>query len=53
MNYKVHDSKRGKVFATLEEANAYRNEIIHKTGYVYAISETKAAVTYVYNLESK
>lgn len=53
MNYKVLDSKRGKVFATLAEANAYRNEVISKTGYVYAISETKSAVTHIYELENK
>ena len=32
MHYLVHDhTKTGKVFATLEEANAYRNFLIQKT----------------------
>lgn len=48
MNYKVHDSKRGKVFATLKEANAYANEILRKTGYVLLVTETKANVTHEY-----
>ena len=50
MNYKVHDSKRGKVFETLEEASAYRNEIIQKTRIVVCITETKAKVTHRYEL---
>lgn len=48
MNYKVHDSKRGKVFATLKEANAYANEMIRKTGAVFLVTETKAKVTHEY-----
>lgn len=48
MNYKVHDSKRGKVFATLEEANGYANDVARKTGYVLLVTETKAKVTHTY-----
>jgi hypothetical protein len=50
MHYLVHDhTKRGKVFATLEEANAYRNFLIQTTKIVYAITETKRQVTHIYN----
>lgn len=51
MNYLVHDhTKRGKVFATLEEANAYRNDLITQTRYVYLITETKRKVTHIYHV---
>lgn len=51
MNYLVHDhTKRGKVFATLEEANAYRNFLIQATRIVYTITETKRQVTHIYTL---
>lgn len=50
MHYLVHDNtKRGKVFATLEEANAYRNFLIQKTKIVCAITETKRQATHIYN----
>lgn len=50
MNYLVHDhTKRGKVFATLEEANAYRSDLIAATGRVYLITETKRQVTHIYH----
>ena len=50
MNYLVHDhTKRGEVFATLAEANAYRGDIINQTGRVYLITETKRKVTHIYN----
>ena len=54
MNYVVQDhTKRGKVFATLDEANAYRNECIQKTGYVYCITETNRKVTHIYKIEEE
>ena len=54
MNYHVDDhTKRGKVFETLEEANAYANEIMRKTGIVYMVHETEKEVTHTYNLDSK
>ena len=50
MHYLVHDhTKRGKVFATLEEANAYRNFLIQTLKIVYAISETKRQITHIFN----
>lgn len=49
VNYLVHDhTKRGKVFATLQEANAYRSDIIQQCGRVYAITETKRQATHIY-----
>ena len=49
MNYLVNDhTKRGKVFATLQEASAYRGDVIQQTGRVYAITETKRQVTHIY-----
>jgi hypothetical protein len=51
MNYLVHDyTKRGKVFATIEEANAYANEMLKRSGYVFAVTETKRNVTHVYEI---
>ena len=53
MNYLVHDfSKYGKVFATLQEANAYCNECMRKTGYVFLVTETNRKVTHVFNMEA-
>ena len=53
MNYLVHDfSKHGKVFATLQEANAYCNDCMRQTGYVFLVTETSREVTYVYNMDS-
>ena len=48
MNYKVHDTKRGKVFETLKEAQAYANEIEDRTHVIVAITETRAKVTHIY-----
>ena len=51
MNYLVHDNtKRGKVFATLQEASAYRSDVIKVTGRVYLITETKRQVTHIYKI---
>ena len=47
MNYLVH-YKRGLVFATLEEASAFCDEVMRKTGYVLCITETKRKVTHIY-----
>ena len=53
MNYLVHDfSKHGKVFATLQEANAYCNECMRNTGYVFLVTETNRKVTHAYNMDS-
>ena len=53
MNYLVHDfSKHGKVFATLQEANAYRNDCMRQTGYVFLVTETSRKVTHVYDMDS-
>lgn len=47
MHYKVHDhTKRGKVFATLEEAITYADYIMRETGYCFAVTETKAKATH-------
>lgn len=48
MNYKVHDSKRGKCFASLAEANAYCNLILRETGIVLTVTETRGKVTHTY-----
>lgn len=51
MNYLVHDhTKLGKVFATLEEANRYRSDLINQTGRVYLITETERQVTHIYRV---
>lgn len=49
MNYLVSDyTKKGKVFATFEEARGYANEIFMRTGYVLCVTKTKRKVTHVY-----
>ena len=54
MNYLVHDfSKHGKVFATLQEANAYRNDCMRQTGYVFLVTETSRKITHTFNIDSK
>ena len=52
-NYKVHSGGRGKVFATLEEATAYANEILRVHRELVAVTETRAAVTHIYRLSAK
>ena len=53
MNYLVHDfSKNGKVFATLQEANAYCNECMRNAGYVFLVTETSRKVTHTFNMEA-
>lgn len=50
MNYLVHDhSRRGKVFATMAEANAYANDIIRNSGVVCLVTETRRKVTHIYD----
>lgn len=44
---KDHTTK-GKVFATLAEASAYREELIRTTRRVYTIVETKRKPTHIY-----
>ena len=52
MNYLVHDNtRRGKVFATLAEANSYCNDIIRTAKTVYTITETKRQITHIYKTE--
>lgn len=48
MAYKVHDGKRGHIFATLEEAARYADAIRKNSGYIVAVTETKAKATHVY-----
>lgn len=53
MNYLVHDfSKHGKVFATLQEANAYCNDCMGRARCVFLVTETSRKVTHVFNMES-
>ena len=52
-NYKVHSGGNGKVFATLEEATAYANEILRVHRELVAVTETRAAVTHIYRLSAK
>lgn len=49
MNYLVQDSKRGKVFATLEEAAGYAAEIRKATGEFVAVTETRRKVTHTFH----
>lgn len=49
MNYLVHDSKRGKVFATLDEASRYAEEHRKATGEIIAVTKTTRKVTHKYN----
>ena len=53
MHYLVHDfSKHGKVFATLQEANAYCNQCMRNAGYVFLVTETSRKTTHVFNMDS-
>ena len=53
MHYLVHDfSKHGKVFATLQEANAYCNYCMGQTRYVFLVTETSRKTTHVYEIDS-
>ena len=46
--FTVMDSKRGKTFATLDEANAYEREHRKRTGEFVAVVEGTKAVTHTY-----
>ena len=41
------------VFATEEEANAYRNEVMRRTRHVLGVFATKKKVTHTYGLQKK
>ena len=51
--YTVWDSKTGKTFATSDEAIAYANERLRKTGEILAITQTNRKATHKYGKESK
>ena len=52
MNYCAADfTKRGKVFATLEEAAAYSAELLRRSGCLFTVTETKRKVTHTYNIK--
>ena len=46
--YTVWDTKRGKTFATSDEAIAYANERRQRTGEIFAVTQTRKAVTHTY-----
>ena len=46
--YTVCDTKRGKTFATSDEAIAYANERGQRTGEIFAVTQTRKAVTHTY-----
>ena len=46
--YTVMDSKRGKTFATLDEANAYEREHRKRTGEFVAVVAGTKSVTHTY-----
>lgn len=48
MSYKVHDGKRGHIFATLDEASRYAADLFHYKNEVVAVTETKAKPTHIY-----
>jgi hypothetical protein len=41
------------IFATEEEANAYRNEVMRRTRHVLGVFATKRKVTHTYKLMKK
>lgn len=48
-NYLVEYGRRRFIFATLEEANGFCNEVMRKTGYVLAVTNTDRSVTHTWN----
>ena len=46
--YTVWGTKRGKTFATSDEAIAYANERRQRTGEIFAVTQTRKAVTHTY-----
>ena len=51
--YTVWDSKTGKTFATSDEAIAYANERMRRTGEILAITQTNRKATHKYGKDSK
>ena len=51
--YTVWDSKTGKTFATSDEAIAYANERLRRTGKIFAITQTNRKATHKYGKDSK
>lgn len=50
--FTVMDSKRGKTFATLEEANAYEREHRKRTGEFVAVVAGTKTVTHTYGVQA-
>lgn len=49
-HYQVDCGRRVLVFATLNEAVAFCNEVANKTGYILNVTETKKKITHEYSL---
>lgn len=45
-HYQVDCGRKNLVFATLEEAVAFCNEVTNKTGYILSITKTDKKVNY-------
>lgn len=50
MNYIVYDTRKGKVFATFEEAKAYCDYLIVSKNLFVAMETTSRKVTHTYSL---
>ncbi len=50
MSFKVHDTKRGHIFATLDEARAYAAQIVQARGVFVAVTENKAKPTHIFKI---
>ena len=50
MAYKVHDTKRGHIFATLKEASAYADYLRRKTRVIVLVTECRAKATHVWEV---
>lgn len=50
--FTVMDSKKGKTFATLEEANAYEREHRKRTGEFVAVVAGTKTVTHTYGVQA-
>lgn len=51
MNYRVYVTRKGWIFATLQEASRCAENYRKKTGVFVAIERTQAAVTHTYKME--
>lgn len=49
-SFKVHDTKRGHIFATLAEACEYAAMIARTTGVFVAVTESKAKPTHIFKI---